>query len=106
MHGIVIRQEEAHDRRRGRGPRARPPSARSGPRAARELKRWLGKHHARPATIDVHEDHRELWVDVRFSLATLESMLGLTKGKLRVAIARLDSHARRNFPSLGATLEG
>ena len=58
-------------------------------RAARELKRWLGKHHARPAAIDVHEDHRELWVDVRFSLATLEAMLGLatmkTKTKLRVA---------------------
>jgi len=54
-------------------------------RAARELKRWLGTHHARPATIDVHEDHRELWVDVRFSLATLEAMLGLTKRKLRVA---------------------
>ena len=54
-------------------------------RAARELKAWLGKHHARAAAIDVHEEHHELWVDVRFSLAALETMLGLTKRKLRVA---------------------
>ena len=47
---------------------------------------WLGKHRARAAAIDVHEEHHELWVDVRFSLAALEKMLGLaTKAKLRVA---------------------
>ena len=54
-------------------------------RAARELKAWLGKHHARVAAIDVHEEHHELWVDVRFSLAALEAMLGLKTRKLRVA---------------------
>lgn len=29
--------------------------------------------HGRAAAIEVHEDHRELWVDVRFSLAPLEA---------------------------------
>jgi hypothetical protein len=46
-------------------------------RAARELQRWMRKHAGRPASVEAHEDHREAWIDVRFSLAEVERWLKL-----------------------------
>ena len=65
-------------------------------RAARELQRWMRIHAGRPARVEAHEDHREAWIDVRFSLAEVERWLeartpsagGLVAGSCR---ARLTS---------------
>jgi hypothetical protein len=46
-------------------------------RAARELQRWMRIHAGRPARVEAHEDHREAWIDVRFSLAEVERWLKL-----------------------------
>ena len=46
-------------------------------RAARELQQWMRKHAGRPARVEAHEDHREAWIDVRFSLAEVERWLKL-----------------------------